>query len=147
MNSFIKNLICAKDNFYKKFFHTSNNMYHLCAFKNSQNHFNQSIQITKKNYVNKIDQRLGDPNTGSRCYWSLLKTLLNGKKIPCIPPLFHDDKYVVDFQEKSKIFSSFFTDQCSLISNGRVLPSKLPLRTDSILPSSQFAKVEILPII
>ena len=92
MNSFIKNLICAKDNFYKKFVHTSNNMYHLCAFKNSQNHLNQSIQIAKQNYVNKIDQRLVDPNTSSKCYWSLLKTLLNGKKIPCIPPLFYGDK-------------------------------------------------------
>ena len=146
MNSFIKNLVCAKDNFYKKFLHTSNNMYHLCAFKNSQNHFNQSIQIAKQNYVNKIDQRLIDPNTSSKCYWSLLKTLLNGKKIPCIPPLFCGDKYIVDFQEKSEIFNSFFTDQCSLISNGRVLPFKFPLRADSTLPS-HFAKVEILRII
>ena len=108
MNSFIKNLICAKDNFYKKFVHTSNNMYHLCAFKNSQNHLNQSIQIAKQNYVNKIDQRLSDPITGSKCYWSLLGTLLNGKKIPCIPPLFYDDKCIVDFQEKVR-FSILFS--------------------------------------
>ena len=54
MNSFIKNLIRAKDNFYKKFVRKSNNMYHLCAFKNLQNHLNQSIQIAKQNYVNKI---------------------------------------------------------------------------------------------
>ena len=33
MNSFIKNPIRAKDNFYKKFVCKSNNMYHLCAFK------------------------------------------------------------------------------------------------------------------
>ena len=33
MNSFIKNLIYAKDNFYKKFVRKSNNMYHLCVFK------------------------------------------------------------------------------------------------------------------
>ena len=35
--------------------------------------------------LTKISQRLDDPNTGSKCYWSLLRTLLNGKKIPCIP--------------------------------------------------------------
>ena len=89
MNSFIKNLIRAKDNFYKKFVRKSNNMYHHYAFKNLQNHLNQSIQIAKQNYFNKIAQSLGDPNTSSKCYWSLLKTLLNGKKIPCVPPLFH----------------------------------------------------------
>ena len=108
---------------------------------------NQSIQIAKQNYVNKIAQRLCDPNTSSKCYWSLLKTLLNGKKIPCIPPLFHGDKYIVGFQEKSEIFNSFFADQCSPISNGSVLPSELPLRTDSTLSTCHFAKEYILRII
>ena len=120
MNSFIKNLIRAKDYFYEKFVRKSNNMYHLCAFKNLQNHLNQSIQIAKQNYINKIAQRLGDPNTSSKSDWSLLKTLLNGKKIACIPPLFHGDRFMVDFQEKSKVFDSFFADQCSPISNGSV---------------------------
>ena len=76
-----------------------------------------------------------------------MKTLLNGKKIPCIPPLFHGDKYIVDFQEKSEIFNSFFADQCSPISNGSVLPSELPLRTDSTLSTCHFAKEDILRII
>ena len=147
MNSFIKNLIRAKDNVYKKFVRKSNNMYHLCAFNNLQNHLNQSIQIAKQNYVKKIAERLGDPNTSSKFYWLLLKTLLNGKKIPCIPPLFHGDKCIVDFQEKSEIFNSFFADQCSPISNGSVLPSELPLRTDSSLPSCHFTKDDILRII
>ena len=146
-NSFIKNLIRAKDNFYKKFVRKSNNMYHLCAFKNLQNHLNQSIQIAKQNCVNKIAQRLGDPNTSSKCYWSLSKTLLNGNKIPCIPPLFHGYKFIVDFQEKSEIFNPFFADQCSPISNGSVLPSELPLRKDSSLSSCHFTKDDILGII
>ena len=108
MNSFIKNLIRAKDNFYKKFVRKSNNLYHLCAFKNLQNHLNHSVQIAKQNYVNKIAQRLGDPNTSSKCYWSLLKTLLNGKKIPCIPLLFHGDKNILLAFMKKVIFSLLF---------------------------------------
>ena len=145
MNSFIKNLIRAKVNFYRKFVGKSNNIYHRYAFKNLQNNLNQSIQIVKQNYVNKIAQKLGDPNTSSKCNWSLL-LLLNGKKIPSIPPLFYRDKYIVDFQEKSEIFNSFFADQCSPISNGSVLPSELPLRTDSTLPTCHFAKEDILRI-
>ena len=76
-----------------------------------------------------------------------MKTLLNGKKIPCIPPLFHGDKLIVDFQEKREILNSFFTDQCSPISNGSVLPSELPLRTGSSLSSCHFTKDDILRII
>ena len=68
MSSFIKNLIRTKDNFYKKFVCKSSNMYHLCAFKNLQNHLSQSIQIAKQNYVNKIAKRLGHPNNSSKCY-------------------------------------------------------------------------------
>ena len=56
---FIKKPIRAKDNFYKRFVRKSSNMDHLCVFKNLQNHLNQSIQVAKQNYVNKIPQKLG----------------------------------------------------------------------------------------
>ena len=75
MNSFIKNLIRAKDNFCKNFVRKSNNMYHHCGFENLQNHLNQSIQIAKKKTMfNKIAQRLGDLNTSSKCYCYILLT-------------------------------------------------------------------------
>ena len=76
-----------------------------------------------------------------------MKTLLNGKKIPCIPPLFHGDKYIVAFEAKSGIFKSFFANKCPPISNGSILPSELPLRTDSTLSTCHFAKEGILQII
>ena len=76
-----------------------------------------------------------------------MKRLLNEKKIPCISTLFHDDKYIADFQEKKEILDSFFADQCSPISNGSVLPSEFPLWTDSTLTTCHFAKEDILRII
>ena len=59
----------------------------------------QSIQVKKQNYVNKITQKLGHPDTSSKCYGSLLKTLINGKKFICISPHFYVDEYTIDFQE------------------------------------------------
>ena len=38
----------------------------------------------------------------------------NDKKIPCIPPVFHDNKSVIDFREKAELFNTFFAEQCSL---------------------------------
>ena len=35
-----------------------------------------------------------DPATSAKTYWSILKTLLNNKKIPCVPQLFRQGKYV-----------------------------------------------------
>ena len=58
-----------------------------------------------------------DSATSAKTYWSILKTLLNKKKIPCIPPLFHQGKYVTDFKKKAELFNSFFAKQCSIIQN------------------------------
>ena len=67
--------------------------------------------------------------TNSKWYWALLKTLLNSRKISCIPPCFHDNKFITDFREKSEIFKSFFVKQCSLIDNGSGLPTLFSLIT------------------
>ena len=54
---------------------------------------------------------------------------------------------LLTFTKKSGIFNSFFADQCSPISNRNVLPSELPLWTDSKLPSCNFTKDDTLRII
>ena len=92
-----------------------------------------SINFFQFKYYRKISKKLSDPSTSPKCYWTLLKTLLNGRKIPCIPPLFHDNKFITDFKEKSEIFNSFFAKQCSLIDNGSTLPSLFPLITEKSL--------------
>ena len=55
--------------------------------------------------------------------------------------------YIVDCQEKSETFNSFFADHCYPISNGSVLPFVLPLRTDNTLYSCHVTKDDILQII
>ena len=56
------------------------------------------------------------PFTSRKCYWTLPKTLLNGRKI-------NDDKSIADFKENSDIFNSFSAKQRSLIDNGSTLAS------------------------
>ena len=85
--------------------------------------------------------------TSTKCYWSLLKTVLIGKKVPYIPPIFHNNMYVTDFKEKSEIFNSFFADQSSLILNNSILQSQLKLLTEHTLTSCDFSETEILQII
>ena len=80
-------------------------------------------------YYRKISKQLSDPSTDPKCCWSLLKTLLNGKKIPCIPPLFQDNNFITDLKEKSETFNSFFSKQCSLTANQSALLPLFPLIT------------------
>ena len=43
----------------------------------------------------------------SETYWSLLNRFLNNKKIPLIPPLFHENKFVTDLKKKPNFLMHF----------------------------------------
>ena len=131
---------------FKSYCCANRNMFLLEKFKALQYQLHISIEESKEKYYTKLSSRLADPLTSPKTYWSILKTFLNNKKIPCIPPLFHENKFVTDFKEKAELFNHFFVNQCSLLSNNSVLPTDLPQLTnkwlDSIhFPSSDTAKI------
>ena len=66
------------------------------------------LELNIKKYYLRISEKLMDPITSAKTYWSILKTLVNNKKIPCIPLLFHRGKYVTGFKKKAELFNSFF---------------------------------------
>ena len=89
-----------------------------------------SIIFLQFDYNRKISKKLSNASASPKCYWALLKTFLNSRKIQYIPPLFHDNKFIADFKKKSEIFNSFFAKQFSLIDNGSTLPSLFLLIAD-----------------
>ena len=95
-------------------------------FKALQYQLNISIEESKDKYYTKLSRRLADPLTSPKTYWFILKRFLNNKIIPCIPPLFHENKFITDFKEKAELLNHFFVNQCSLLSNNSVLPTNLP---------------------
>ena len=96
------------------------------------------INFFQFEYYRKISKKLSDPSTNSKCYWTLLKTPLSGRKIPCILSLFHNNKLITDFKRKSEIFHYFFAKPCSLIDNGSTSVTLLPLITDKSLSDVHF---------
>ena len=79
-----------------------------------------------------------------KTYWSILETFLNNKKIPCIPPLFHENKFITGFKEKAELFKHFFVNQCSLLRNNSVLPTDLLQLTSKCLDSTHAEHVKKL---
>ena len=121
-NNNIKQLIKEKNNTYKSYILSNKNPQFFDRVKSLQNQLKCSIEGNKQKYYLRISKKLMDPITSTKTYWSILKTLLN-KKIPRIPPLFHQGKYVTDVKKKAELFNSFFDKQCSITQNS----SKLPL--------------------
>ena len=82
-----------------------------------QNQLKLLTGSSKERYYLRISKKLMDPMTSAKTYRSVLKSLLNKKNVPSIPPLFHQNKYVTDFKKKAELFNCFFAKQCSIINN------------------------------
>ena len=66
--------------------------------------------------------KLNDTNSARKTYWSILKSFVNGKKIPLIPPILVKDQLVTtNFLEKTNLVTEFFTLQCNTIENDSTL--------------------------
>ena len=85
-----------------------------------------------------IANRLNNTKKSSKIYWSLLKMFLNNKKIPLIPLLFHENRFITEFKEKAELFNSFFSNQYSLSKNCSKLPTNLSYVTDKRLRTINF---------
>ena len=86
-------------------------------FQSLQAHLKTSIEESKQNYYSHLSNKLLDIKTSQKSYWSILKTFLNNKKVPCIPPMLHNGKFFMDFKENVELCNDFFTRQCSVVNN------------------------------
>ena len=102
----IKNLIQEKNNVQKNYQNSkiNNNIQYLRRFKLLQKDLHNAIEVSKLNYHSRITCELTHIQKNTKCYWALSKRLLNSKKIPLIPPLFHGNKYVTILKKKKMNF-------------------------------------------
>ena len=68
--------------------------------------WNSLIEKYKLNYSTCVSKKLSGLMTNPKSYCSILKTFLNNKEIPCIPPLLNDDKFITNLKEKTEIISN-----------------------------------------
>ena len=86
-----------------------------------------SIEASKEKYYCRMTNKLTNVEKSSKAYWSILKSFLNNKKIPLIPPLFYKNCFITNFKGKAEPFNSFFADQSTFMSNASKIPSNFTL--------------------
>ena len=111
-----------------------------------KNECHDAIINAKENYLTNLGARLANPTTTQKSYWKIMNKLLNKCKIPRIPPLFVQDKFITSCKEKASIFNNFFCSQCTPIENNSELP-ELRFLTNSRLSSFDIREDEINDII
>ena len=91
-----------------------------------------AILSAKENYLKQQGEKLSNPNTSQKTYWKIMNSFLNKCKAPKIPPLFYNNRFVVNCKEKANIFNSFFASQCTPIVNSSSLPDFFLLTDHSL---------------
>ena len=147
MNKEIKKLTHEKKSIFNCFRQNNNDKQLLDRLKDLQAQLNFLIEKSKSKYYSRLTSTLSDIGKSSNAYWSILKSFLVGKKIPCIPPLFENNEYITDFKKKAELLDLFFANQCSLINNNSQLPRTLSYRKNERLYSIKITDDDILKII
>ena len=137
-NRTIKSLIQEKKDTFNKYRKSKNNI---------QEKLNSFIGVSKQNYYSRMSAKLTKFHKSSKAYWPLLKIFLNNKKIPLIPPIYHQGGFITNFKVKAEVFISFFASQCSLITNDSKLPSYLNYNADNSLSTANFSNDDIAKIL
>ena len=101
INNKVKKAIQMKNQLFSRVTPNINNGNLLKKLQFLRNKLNYLIDTAKRQYYTGISMKLMDPTTSAKTYLSIFKRWLNDKKIPCIPPLFHDNKFITDFREKA----------------------------------------------
>ena len=147
INDNIKKLINDKNRACAPYRLNENNSSTCQHFQFLQSRLNSLIEKSKLKYYARLSKKLLDPATSPKSYWSILKIFLNNKEIPCIPPLLHENKFIIDFRRKAEIFNTFFAKQCSLINTCSDLPTTLTKKTHESLSTIRFRSDDTLKII
>ena len=122
MNKDIKGAIRHKNRLYRKYISAGKKREDQNTLQEYTDFVSNLITTKKDFYFVKLGERLNDPTTAPKTYWSILKRFLNKIKIPTIPPLLVDGNFVTDFKKKTGIFNAFFADQCNIFNNGSTIP-------------------------
>ena len=87
MNESVKKKIMAKEYACKSFNANKKNCDAYLNLQTITTELSGMILKRKEDYYRLLSDKLNEPHTSAKSYWSILKTLYNGNKIPLIPPI------------------------------------------------------------
>ena len=70
-------------------------------FKQLRNEVTSNLRKAKQEYVESLANKLKMPNLSTQDYWKTLKSFIKPSQTSFIPPLYHENVYVADTNEKT----------------------------------------------
>ena len=83
----MKHKIHEKKLFYRRYLRNGKLLSDLEVVEDLNKSIHEMITISKNRYYDRLSNKLSDPKTSPKAYWSILKSFFGDKKVPVIPPL------------------------------------------------------------
>ena len=131
----IKRLIQDKNEAYKRFKRSNSNSQQFENF--------QSLQKRRSRDYSRLSKK----NNGFIHKSQKICQFYCNNKIPCIPLIFHDNRFVTNSKENAELFHSFFARQCSITDNGSEILSFIDTKTHKSLSDITFTEKDMEKII
>ena len=147
MTSNIKDKVKYCNSIYREYLKKGKQQVDYMKLKNTVKELSELISTRKNDYNLHLANKLIDPTTSCKTYWTILKTFCNGRKIPILPSLLINDKLETDFKKKTYHFNAVFASKCAPLINNSVLPDSVDYISTAKLSSINFNNVDILKII
>ncbi len=80
------------------------------------------IREAKQCYYIKLNNKLSDPNLGSKKWWSYIKSSLNKNYFRSIPSLIEGDHVIRDALQRANLFNQYFVNQAKINDTDHPLP-------------------------
>ena len=147
ISNHIKNLINFKNQIFQSYLYNGKKSSDYDLLQTITTTISKTIIDSRSEYFHRLSVKLNNPKTSSKAYWKILKTFTNGKKIPSIPPILVNNKYVSNFSTKANIFNTFFSQQCNNVITSSVVPNTLNAISDKRISQLEFNIDDIIAII
>ena len=147
VNDQIKRLIKLKNDLLVLYLQNGKKHAEYLMLQDASQQISDLIQSSRDEYFSRLAKKLNNPKTSAKTYWKILKTFVNGKKIPSIPPLLENGKYVTNFSTKANVFNTFFAQQCTDVVTNSSIPTDQNFLTNNRLSNINFNTEDIKNII
>ena len=132
LNRKIKAMLKKQNRLYKKYKRNGFNEDDKLALEVYRSECAKYIETSKQNHLHDLGNKLANKCTGQKTYWKIVNNFLNKSKIPRIPPLLVDNKFVINCKEKASLFNNYFVAQCQPFISNSFLPPPNPLTRETL---------------
>ena len=118
-------------------------------YRLKRNQLNSLIRQTKREYPEKLGQKLKNNMHNPKVWWRTVNTLMKGNNTQSLPPMRNQDSnaFIIDPNEKANLLNDYFVSQTILLNEETTPTPFLASKTDCILSDISITQDEIREIL